>query len=57
MQGHIEANEGRKNSDILSIRLFAGLFFVAKSLYEYLTLILLTCTIWRAPTNASKWRM
>ena len=22
-----------------------------------LTLILLTCTIWRAPTNASKWRM
>jgi hypothetical protein len=23
----------------------------------YLTLILLTWTIWRAPTNASKWRM
>ena len=22
-----------------------------------LTLILLTCTIWRAPTNASKWRV
>ena len=22
-----------------------------------LTLALLTCTIWRAPTNASKWRM
>jgi hypothetical protein len=24
---------------------------------SYLTLILLTWTIWRAPTNASKWRM
>ena len=24
---------------------------------QYLTLILLTWTIWRAPTNASKWRM
>ena len=24
---------------------------------SYLTLILLTLTIWRAPTNASKWRM
>ena len=24
---------------------------------DYLTLILLTWTIWRAPTNASKWRM
>ena len=23
----------------------------------FLTLILLTWTIWRAPTNASKWRM
>jgi hypothetical protein len=23
----------------------------------YLTLILLTLTIWRAPTNTSKWRM
>ena len=26
-------------------------------LIQRLTLILLTCTIWRAPTNASKWRM
>ena len=25
--------------------------------YPGLTLILLTWTIWRAPTNASKWRM
>ena len=25
--------------------------------YRYLTLILLTWTIWRAPTNASKWRV
>ena len=28
-----------------------------KSRYASLTLILLTSTIWRAPTNASKWRM
>ena len=26
-------------------------------LINYVTLILLTWTIWRAPTNASKWRM
>ena len=26
-------------------------------LIQRLTLILLTWTIWRAPTNASKWRM
>ena len=25
--------------------------------HKYLTLILVTWTIWRAPTNASKWRM
>ena len=29
----------------------------AVPLKTYLTLILLTWTIWRAPTNTSKWRM
>ena len=28
-----------------------------KRYFSLLTLILLTWTIWRAPTNASKWRM
>ena len=34
--------------------IFATIIQVSKL---YLTLILLTWTIWRAPTNASKWRM
>jgi hypothetical protein len=32
-------------------------WFFAFSSFATLTLILLTWTIWRAPTNASKWRM
>jgi len=43
MQIYIEATEGRDNSDLVIIRVFAGLiiiiiiiiFFFAKSLYEY----------------------
>ena len=31
--------------------------FIVKVVQNTLTLILLTWTIWRAPTNASKWRM
>ena len=39
----------------LKIASRAELFFTGQRIY--LTLILLTWTIWRAPTNASKWRM
>ena len=41
----------------LKIPRFDRLWKHFRHLFSYLTLILLTWTIWRAPTNASKWRM
>ena len=35
----------------------AGNFWNDRGTLSFLTLILLKWTIWRAPTNASKWRM
>jgi hypothetical protein len=34
-----------------------SIYTTIKNSYKPLTLILLTWTKWRAPTNASKWRM
>ena len=41
------------SEDIL-IKIYVGIAIVY---FPFLTLILLTWTKWRAPTNASKWRM